>query len=466
MFTPKEVLPTLNAMNAFGDHLPVDQIPDGFGLSVEPEFRNKVKRQRQKKRQRRSNFPRFPQLLIVMVGLPARGKSYTATKVYSYLKWLGINTKVFNVGVYRRQVLPHTVDQSAQFFEASNLPAKRIRDQLATEVLDQLFEWLEDGGEVAIFDATNTTNERRKHILARCSSHKPSPQVLFIENICDDPYVLAENFKQKILISPDYESLSVEGASLDLKSRIVNYEKVYETITDSNLSYIKVFNLKAKVICNHITGTMHKMVADYVLRLHIITRSIWFARPARCISEDPAEGDLEFTENGQKYTRKLAHFVQKRLPESQVSQLLIFTGTNARSIRTAQHIKGATIIPTSVINGLDGGLCHNITPQQMSTDYPEVWNDWQEDRFNYRLPGGESFADMIQRLRSFVLELEQLRCPVLIITHTAAIQGLYAYFKQIDVDTAPYYYVPQNTVVELVSTRFGWKEKHYYVHSL
>jgi len=32
------------------------------------------------------------------VSLPARGKTYTAAKLTRYLRWLGHNTKHFNVG--------------------------------------------------------------------------------------------------------------------------------------------------------------------------------------------------------------------------------------------------------------------------------------------------------------------------------------------------------------------------------
>ena len=41
--------------------------------------------------------------VICMVGLPARGKTYIAKKLARYLNWIGINTRVFNVGEYRRQ---------------------------------------------------------------------------------------------------------------------------------------------------------------------------------------------------------------------------------------------------------------------------------------------------------------------------------------------------------------------------
>jgi len=213
-----------------------------------------------------------------------------------------------------------------------------------------------------------------------------------------------------------------------------------------------------------ISGTLPKMVTDYVMRLHILTRNIWFTRPAQCvIAEESGVEQSDFTESGQRFTQKLADFVQRRLNPQQFSQLIVFTGTSARAVRTAQYIKGATIIPTTTINGLDGGICHKMTQQQIAAEMPDVWKSWQEDRFNYRLPCGESFADLIQRLRPFVLELEQLSIPILIISHSAPIQGLYTYFKAIEVETSPYYLVPQHTIIELTSTRFGWKEKHYSI---
>ena len=39
--------------------------------------------------------------VIVMVGLPARGKTYMSRKLSKYLNWIGVNTRVFNLGEYR-----------------------------------------------------------------------------------------------------------------------------------------------------------------------------------------------------------------------------------------------------------------------------------------------------------------------------------------------------------------------------
>ena len=49
--------------------------------------------------------------VVVMVGLPARGKSYIARQLSKYLNWLGVDTELFNAGEYRRKILgPGQVD--------------------------------------------------------------------------------------------------------------------------------------------------------------------------------------------------------------------------------------------------------------------------------------------------------------------------------------------------------------------
>ena len=57
-------------------------------------------------------------MVLAMVGLPARGKTYTARKIARYLSWLGHNTRVFNVGSYRREHFG--TSQPHEVFDPSN----------------------------------------------------------------------------------------------------------------------------------------------------------------------------------------------------------------------------------------------------------------------------------------------------------------------------------------------------------
>ena len=60
-----------------------------------------------------------------MVGLPARGKTYISKKLARYLNWVGVKTKQFNVGEYRREVLQETAGK--EVFDPKNKKFVDIR---------------------------------------------------------------------------------------------------------------------------------------------------------------------------------------------------------------------------------------------------------------------------------------------------------------------------------------------------
>ncbi|RAL04970.1 6-phosphofructo-2-kinase PFK26 [Aspergillus ibericus CBS 121593] len=149
-------------------------------------------------------------LVIVMVGLPARGKSYVTKKLARYLNWLQHDTEIFNVGERRRvaagkspavagrrpshrastihsellpppavptkilvngkeedpsqstivppmnaspaeqdairEASPEPIDQSASFFDPKNQLAVKLREQVALDTLDELLDYILEQG--------------------------------------------------------------------------------------------------------------------------------------------------------------------------------------------------------------------------------------------------------------------------------------------------------------------------------
>lgn len=52
-----------------------------------------------------------------MFRLPARGKTHVSRSLSRYLRWLGVQTAVFSVGNYRRQIIG--VEVTNDFFSPS-----------------------------------------------------------------------------------------------------------------------------------------------------------------------------------------------------------------------------------------------------------------------------------------------------------------------------------------------------------
>lgn len=223
-------------------------------------------------------------LVIVMVGLPARGKSYITKKISNYLNWLNIENKVFNVGNKRRVVCDDKHD--ASFFDPHCEANVKIRDLLAMKTLDEVLEWISGEGQVAIFDATNSTVVRRQmvvnHINERASSLGiENYNVLFLESICNDAELIEQNILLK-LNGPDYRDNKDKMASLrDFKQRLLNYESVYETVSQdeivhSNVSYLKIINVLTITTFN-IQGFLPVILNNFLNNFNLTQKKIWLS---------------------------------------------------------------------------------------------------------------------------------------------------------------------------------------------
>ena len=126
------------------------------------------------------------------------------------------------------------------------------------QTLDELFEWFNEGGDIAIFDATNSKMKRRKKVLELSSRQPQSVRVVFLESLCDDAAILEESMRAKVRSSPDFKDMAEDDAMEDLRLRIRNYEKQYETVRDEEGAYIKLFNLSSKVTANKVFGRITK----------------------------------------------------------------------------------------------------------------------------------------------------------------------------------------------------------------
>jgi predicted kinase len=220
-------------------------------------------------------------IIVIFVGLPARGKSYLAYKVVNFFRWKGFSAELFNVGKYRRQQKEEEEFHDASFFDAKNEGASQERERLAMCVLRQMLDWLRDGnGSIAVFDATNTTRARRQAIVNVCNKEgSGNLPVVFVESICDDPVVLHENYRIKVSKSPDYKGMQEKEALADLKKRVAMYEKVYEPIKETEeLSYIKIRNLRAQLVINNIFGRLPQLLCVFLMSLHVVRRPIYLCR--------------------------------------------------------------------------------------------------------------------------------------------------------------------------------------------
>ncbi|KAG0152180.1 hypothetical protein CROQUDRAFT_650257 [Cronartium quercuum f. sp. fusiforme G11] len=407
-------------------------------------------------------------IVVAMVGLPARGKSYLSNKLQRYLKWLEFSVKVFNVGQYRRErykerakKLGKKEDQSANFFDPHNQNASESREQMASECLESLITWLKEGGNVGIHDATNSTKARREKIVARLKRER-GISLIFLESICTDPAVIAANIAVKVASGdPDYDGMPKEKAEEDFRKRIKHYEDNYEPIdpvSEGHLSFCKVVNVGYEVTVNKIDGYLASRVAFYLMNLHVTPRSIFFTRhgESQYNVEGKIGGDSYLSERGSQYAEALPKLIADSIGDT---PLTVWTSTLKRTIQTAHKLPYPKLTWKS-LDELDAGVCDGMTYEEIEEHYPEDYAERDDDKFNYRYRGGESYRDVVVRLEPVIMELERQE-NILIVCHQAVLRCLYAYFHNLNQEELPYIKIPLHTVIKLTPKAYGCDEERY-----
>ncbi|RMZ77875.1 hypothetical protein DV738_g4194, partial [Chaetothyriales sp. CBS 135597] len=476
-------------------------------------------------------------LVILMVGLPARGKSYLVKKIARYLNWLQHPTRIFNVGERRRvaagsrhpshpapygldgalneplartssnrgtsgvdssEPLPPAVlllngepnlnpdasnpqpealsddsqhiDQSASFFDPQNVRAKKLREQVAHETLDDLLRFvLEEGGSVGIFDATNHTIERRQSLIDHIRKRDPNINMLFLESRCHDQNLLQANMRLK-LSGPDYKDKDPVTSLKDFQERVTQYEKSYQPLGDfeeqHNMPYCSLIDVGRKMVSHQVKGWLSIQTVTYLMNFNLAPRQIWLTRHGQSMDNLNGKigGDSSLSPEGVRYARTLSKFIgeQRRQwdqlqlerqakthfpprpgditppnPElaTQVAEernFCVWTSMLKRSIETGQFFNDEEydLKQMRMLDELNAGSMEGMTYEDIRVLHPEEFKLRQQTKLQYRYPGpgGESYLDVISRLRKVILEIERMTDHVLIVGHRSIVRVLLAYF--------------------------------------
>lgn len=436
-------------------------------------------------------------LVIVMVGLPARGKSFIVQKLARYLNWLQHKTRVFNAGERRRKTAPtslnahHPADvpsqSSAAFFDPNNPTFVSRRDEIALGVLDKLLDWIEAGGSIGILDATNSTRERRKLVLSHIHDRLgPDLPVLFLESCCFDEAVLQRNFQLK-LSGPDYKSQDPETALADFKRRVALYEKAYTTLgkaeEDQMISYAQVVDVGRKMNTHLIRGFLSTQVVEYMLGFNLSERQLWISCGGESL--DDAVGRIgrcsDLSDDGIQYAVALARLIQeqrgvwdqKRMGSTHTTTPVTASNSTRRakgfciwSSMMPQTTQTAAMFPNEqyaktevkLLDDLNAGDMAGLTFEEIAEKHPSVYAARKQYRMRYRWPGlgGESYADLIHRLKPVIVEVERIRDHLLIISHRAVVRVLLAYYLDLRMSDLPDMVVPKTRAFLLQPVRMPY----------
>jgi broad specificity phosphatase PhoE/predicted kinase len=388
-------------------------------------------------------------LFIVMVGLPARGKSTIAIKLKENLLKDDIRTRIFNNGDLRRCLIRENTSHP-EFYDPENREGVSLREKIALINLDRAKKYLVKTGNVAILDATNVSMKRRATTIARLEGHP----MLFIECINNDAAILDASIRRKITL-PEFQHLTEEAALRSFEQRIRYYDSIYCPL-EKERNYVLLDSLNNKIL----KETLHDsipfydrirdvLVSDSVKNLFLIRHGETYFN-----LENRIGGDSRLTEKGRSQAVSLGLYFRKReIP-------VIFTSDKKRTIETAEPIrdlqKGCTIIPLSEFNEIDSGICECMSYDEIREKMPQVYESRRKDKYNYVYPGGEGYRTMQERIDRGIkkaLYLSGNAENIMIVGHRAVNRMILANFLYRRREDVPYIYIPQDKFYHIVATQ-------------
>lgn len=387
------------------------------------------------------------------------------------------------------------LEQTAEFFHPNNVQASELREQVALATLDELLDYLLDqGGAVGILDATNSTLERRAHLVQHIQRREPKLPILFVESICENPEVsggddcvdlvfmltgdeiLEANMRLK-LRGPDYKDKDPEASLADFRKRVAAYESAYNPLGEveekRGIQYIKMIDVGRKSVQHQLRGFLPTGINNYLSTFNLSPRQIWFTRNGQ--SQDNVlgklGGDSPLTAEGLAYGKALHAFITYKrrewhefqqaqafenhsilqaegavtppypdiLGELENKNFCVWTSMMQRSMQTAEPFElddDYDVKAWAHLNELHTGSYEGMTYDEIAAQHPEEFAKRRAHKLDYTYPGvgGEGYLQVINRVREMVKEIERITDNILIISHRSVVRVLMAYFMDLTPD--------------------------------
>lgn len=139
----------------------------------------------------------------------------------------------------------------------------------------------------------------------------------------------------------------------------------------------------------------------------------------------------------------------------------IWTSTLKRTIQTARHLQ-LSQQRWSELDEIDAGVCDGMTYAEIAEKMPEEYQARKKDKLGYRYPNGESYTDLIARLKPVIKSLETLSGSVCIVGHQAVLRVIYGYLMAVPLEKIPSLDMPLHTLIELTPQSDGTMSEEFF----
>jgi 6-phosphofructo-2-kinase len=266
----------------------------------------------------------------------------------------------------------------------------------------------------------------------------------------------------------------------------------------NGMAYIQMIDVGRKVVSHQTNGFLSSQVVYYLLNFNLSPRQIWITRHGESIDNQRGRigGDSELSENGKRYGQALTRFIdhQRRqweiyqkqkdllrhmpprpgdstppnpsyVPRDRPRNYCVWSSMMQRAVQTVDSFNEDEydVKQMKMLDELHAGEMEGMTYDEIRKKFPEEYAQRKKNKLFYRYPGpgGEGYLDVINRLRTVIVEVERMTDHVLLVTHRSVARVLLAYFRGLKRDQVADLHVPLGMLYMLEPKPYGVEFKAY-----
>lgn len=403
--------------------------------------------------------PMLGSLIVIMVGLPGRGKTMVAQQIRRYFQWNGLTCSIFSHQVCRRRVEKTMTERPEGGIDVSS-PAgiAELEYRVSKELAQDLTKYVWKTSGVAILDGTQTTHARRQSLLRAIRETKRinMTRVVFVEVVNNNPESIKANILRARETFPDPPADFVDR----YYAVMAQHEAVYKTlnpITDCDMSYIRIEDGETYSL-NMISGWMPSRLAFMLHNLSHTPVNLYLTRAGEYVDVLTGRigGNSRLTKRGRAYSQALLDFFKDEIPPT--TSLTVMTSCAKRCTQTVHHFAEESIklqaTPTAAaaadgqataqeavaelhcrvsyfptLDDINHGDCEGQLLSDVLRTMPNTLQSMKADPYYSAWPNGECIHQVFNsRLEPHIHDIQASTTPVLVCSHLNLLQGLYSYF--------------------------------------
>jgi len=257
----------------------------------------------------------------------------------------------------------------------------------------------------------------------------------------------------------------------DFMARVREYEKVYEPITDEEVSsaakanenfkfrYLQTFNAGQKIVTVGCEGFIMAQVLPLLHNIHLQPRKVSIVLAGESINDQRGfrGGDSLLSNAGLQYSKVVSDLIKKRAVSGQAVR--IWTGTLRRYAQQVDMLSDGSclVFKLKFLDELCFGSLEGLACGYMKQSFPDEHAKRKADKFSYRYPGagGESYMDLMMRLQPCVQQLERTTNDVIVVCDVAVARVLLGYYQGTPIQDIPNIKVSPG-IIELTRSHSGF----------